>query len=134
MSTELAMLSSYIALTIWTFVGKVMSLLFKESSKSGKKSLEILLSVVLYMYFNPYNRHLLLILHQGKISMIFPWALSLTFMPPFLTYLYVEHTTLRKCPLNFMQSKKTERIPASGDRILDYQMLLVQGPCSHFFF
>ena len=53
MSTELAMLSSYIALTIWTFVGKVMSLLFKESSKSGKKSLEILLSVVLYMYFNP---------------------------------------------------------------------------------
>ena len=54
-------------------------------------------------------------------------------MPPSLTYLYVEHTTLRKCPLNFMQSKKTERIPASGDRILDYQMLLVQGPCSHFF-
>ena len=53
MSTELAMLSSYIALTIWTFVGKVMSLLFKESSKSGKKSLEILLSVVLHMYFNP---------------------------------------------------------------------------------
>ena len=53
MSIEPVMLSSYIALTRWTFVGKVMSLLFKEGSKSGKKSLEILLSVVLYRYFNP---------------------------------------------------------------------------------
>ena len=53
MSIEPAMLSSYIALTKWTFIGKVMSLLFKGSSKSGEKSLEILLSVVLYVYFNP---------------------------------------------------------------------------------